>query len=222
MYKWQFLPSSTKCDDIKLAVVSLPVKIPNGKIIHSTHTGLIPNDSIPLAARHAHLFKELDQALISIGVFCDNRCMALFDDTQVVIFNKETKEILMRVPRNTLTGLYMLDLVQKIKQSKIMTELEIPDTYFANHVYECRTKQNLAIYYHLTLFSPPVSTWLKVIKTNYFSTWPGLTADLVPRYLPSESLDSGKMDSITSGSGSTWGTEIKLVDCQVFVNRVPL
>ena len=85
-----FSPSSTKCDNIKLAVVSLPVKIPNGTIIHSTHTGLIPNDSIPLAARRAHLFKELDQALISIGVFCDNGCMELFDDAQVVIFNKET------------------------------------------------------------------------------------------------------------------------------------
>ena len=76
----------------------------------------------------------------------------IFDDAQVVIFNKETKEVLMRDPRNTLTGLYMLDLEQKIKQPKIMTELEIPDTYLANHVYECRSKQNLAINYHLTLF----------------------------------------------------------------------
>ena len=100
-----FFPSSTKCDDIKLVVVSLPVKMPNGKIIHSTHTGLIPNDSIPLAALHTHLFKELDHDQISIGVFCDNGCMALFDDTQVAIFNKETKGILMRGPRNTLTGL---------------------------------------------------------------------------------------------------------------------
>ena len=146
------IPLSTKCDEIKLAVVSLPVKIPNGTIIHSIHTGLIPNDSILLAARCAHLFKELDQALISIGVFCDNVCMTLFDDTQVVIFKKETKEILMRGPRNKITDLYILDLEQKKKQPNIMTKPEIPDTYFANHVYECRSKQNLTIYYHLTLF----------------------------------------------------------------------
>ena len=102
--------------------------MPNGTIIHSTHTGLIPNDSIPLADRRAHLFKELYQALISIGVSCENGCMALFDEAQVVIFNKETKEIFMRGSRNTVTGLYMLDLEQEIKQPKIMTELEIPDT----------------------------------------------------------------------------------------------
>ena len=159
-----FFPSSTKFDDIKLSVVSLPVKITNGTIIHSTHTGLISNDSIPLAAIRAHLFKELYQDLISIGFFCYNGCMALFDDTQVVISNKETKEILMKGPRNTLTGLYMLDLEQKIKQPKIMTELEIPDTFFSNHVYKWRSKQNLDIYYHLTLFSPPVSIWVKAIK----------------------------------------------------------
>ena len=84
--------------------------MPNGTIIHSTHTGLILNDFILLSARRAHLFKELYQALISIRVFGDNECMDLFVDTQVVIFNKETKEILMRGPRNTLTGFYMLDL----------------------------------------------------------------------------------------------------------------
>ena len=60
----------------------------------------------------------------------------MFDDTEVVIFNKETKEILMRGLRNKRTGLYVLDLEKKIKQPKIMTELEISDTFFANHVYE--------------------------------------------------------------------------------------
>ena len=62
--------------------------------------------------------------------------MELFDETQVVIFNKDTKEILMRGPSNKLTGLYMLDLEQNKKQPNIMIELDIPDTYFDNHVYE--------------------------------------------------------------------------------------
>ena len=96
-----FSPLSTKCDEIKLAVVSLPFKMPNGAIIRSTHTGLIPNDSIPLASRRVYLFKELDQALISIGVFCDNGCMALFDETQVVIFNKKSKKIDKRSQKYT-------------------------------------------------------------------------------------------------------------------------
>ena len=44
----------------------------------------------------------------------------------------------MRVPRNKLTVLYTLDLEQKKKQPKIMTELEITDNYFANHIYKYR------------------------------------------------------------------------------------
>ena len=85
-----------------------------------------------------------------------------------------------------------------------MTELEIPDTYFANHVYECISKQNLAIYYHLTLFSPPVSTWVKSIKKNCFSTWLGLTSDLVLRYLPkSEFTCYGHLRQSYKGARST-------------------
>ena len=85
-----------------------------------------------------------------------------------------------------------------------MTELEIPDTLFANHVYECRSKQNLAIYYHLTLFSPLVSTWVKAIKYNYFYTWPGLTAELVLRYLPkSEYTSYGHLRQRYKGTRST-------------------
>ena len=110
----------------------------------------------------------------------------------------------MRGTRNTITGLYMLDLEQEIKQPKIMTELEIPDTFFSNHVYKCISKQNLAVYYHLTLFSPPVSTWVQSIKKNYFSTWPGLTADLVLRYLPKlEYTSYGHLRQHYKGTRST-------------------
>ena len=90
----------------------------------------------------------------------------------------------MKGLRDLITGLYMLNFHQEQEATKNMTELEIPDTHFANHVYDCKSKQNLAIYFRLTLFSPPVSTWVKAIKFNYFSTWPGLTADLILRYLP--------------------------------------
>ena len=37
-----------------------------------------------------------------------------------------------------------------------------------------------------------------------------------------ELLDSGEMDATSSGSGSIWGTETKLVDCRVLVDRAPL
>ena len=85
-----------------------------------------------------------------------------------------------------------------------MTELEIPDTFFANHVYECRSKQNLDIYYHLTLFSPPVSTWVKATKKNYFSTCPGLTEDLVLRYVPKSEFNSyGHLRQLYKGACST-------------------
>ena len=32
--------------------------------------------------------------------------------------------------------------------------------------------------------SPVVSTWIKAIDNNQFTTWPGLTAELVCKHLP--------------------------------------
>ena len=106
--------------------------------------------------------------------------------------------------RDSITGLYILDFHQDQEATKNMTELEIPDTPFANHVYDCKSKQNLAIYFHLTLFSPPVSTWVKAIKLYFFSILPGLTADLILRYLSkSEFTSYGHLCQAYKGVRST-------------------
>ena len=41
----------------------------------------------------------------------------------------------------------------------------------------------LVQYEHATCFSPVKSTFVKAIKNNFFSTWPGLTQELVKKYL---------------------------------------
>ena len=44
---------------------------------------------------------------------------------------------------------------------------------------------DLVRYLHATCFSPVSSTWQQAIKRNHFCTWPGLTAKLVAKHLPS-------------------------------------
>ena len=46
------------------------------------------------------------------------------------------------------------------------------------------TKRDLVQYMHREYFIPVVSTFTKVIDTGYFSTWPGLTYELVRKHLP--------------------------------------
>ena len=45
--------------------------------------------------------------------------------------------------------------------------------------------RDLVRYLHATCFSPVSSTWVQAIKRNHFCTWPGLTAKLVAKHLPS-------------------------------------
>ena len=47
-----------------------------------------------------------------------------------------------------------------------------------------QTHQDLVQYLHGACFSPVKSTWIKAIRNNNFTTWPGLTESLVNQHLP--------------------------------------
>ena len=53
------------------------------------------------------------------------------------------------------------------------------------------TKPDLAMYYHRANFSPVPTTFITAINNGNFSTWPGLTAELISKHLP-KSLTTAK------------------------------
>lgn len=53
----------------------------------------------------------------------------------------------------------------------------------ANNIYELQTKHDIVTYLHQACCSPITSTWLKAIEAGHFTTWPGLTVDLVQKHL---------------------------------------
>eukprot|EP00978_Attheya_sp_CCMP212_P032292 scaffold125437_cov29-Attheya_sp.AAC.1 len=64
-----------------------------------------------------------------------------------------------------------------------------PPIAHINNVLADATKPELAKYYHAACFSPVKSTWVKAIKKGSFKSWPGLTEELVNKYLP-ESMNT--------------------------------
>ena len=46
------------------------------------------------------------------------------------------------------------------------------------------TKPDLAMYYHRAAFSLIPTTFISAINNGNFSTWPGLTSDLISKHLP--------------------------------------
>ena len=156
--------------------------MPDRHIIYSSHTALLPQDTLPIEARHAHIFPDLkNKALFSIGMFCDNRCLALFYDKKLHIFNKKNNTHIMHGTRNNQSSLYMVPLTPK--QNENMTEFKIPERHFAGSLYQSKSKSDLCTFLHLELWSPCTSTLISAIKNYFCSTWPGLTEKLVQKFL---------------------------------------
>ena len=54
------------------------------------------------------------------------------------------------------------------------------------------TNPDLAMYYHSTVFCPVPSIFITAINNVNFSTWPGLTSELIAKHLP-KSLATAKV-----------------------------
>ena len=56
--------------------------------------------------------------------------------------------------------------------------------HLSNSAFAMKTKPDLAVYYHRAAFCPVPSTFISAINAGNFSSWPGLTADLISKHLP--------------------------------------
>ena len=176
-----YITPTTPCTNKQTATQTITTKITNGQIIKLSHIALLPQHNLPDKARQAHIFPGLQKPLISIGTLCDNNCIPVFDEKRVTIYKKSKRQIFMqghRYPNNTL---YMINMAAPLGSMK---EQHIPDTLRANHLYEKKSKQEPTLFYHAACFSPTKRTFVDAIKRNAFASWPGLTVELVNKYLP--------------------------------------
>ena len=169
-----FLKSNSPCVNKIIATNPLGICIPDGHIIYYYHTALLPQDTLPIKARHAHVSPDLkNKALVSIGMFCENGCITIFDNKKVHTINRNTNKHIMHGTCDNQTSLYMVPI--KPKQNENIMEVNIPERHFAGSLYESKSKADLCTFLHLALWSPCTSTLISAIKNNFLSTWPGLT-----------------------------------------------
>ena len=135
-------------------------------------------------------------------MFCDNGCLALFDDEKVYITDKITNKNIMHGTREDKSSLYMVPITPE--QNENMTECKIPESNFAGSLYEAKSKTDLCTFLHLAMCSPCTSTFITAIKNNFLFTWPGLTKQLVLKFLPkSEATAKGHIRKSFKGKQST-------------------
>ena len=122
----------------------------------------------------------LNKSLLSIGTLCDHGCEATFNNKYVLILNKWSGKVIMKGTRDPRSNLYMISLTQ---QNKLMTESTTPDEYVLGIAYECKSKSTLVDYHHASCCIPTQSGCGNAITKNFFTSWPGLSFDLVQKYL---------------------------------------
>ena len=140
-----YITTTTPCLDKRIATNPIPIKMPNGEIITSTHIALLPQNNLPENARKAHHFPSLQKPPISIGTLCANNCIAVFDAKRVTIYDQMKRNIIMQGHRDPITTLYMINMTAPLKS---ITEQNIPEAFSANHIYETKSKQDLILFYH--------------------------------------------------------------------------
>ena len=122
------------------------------------------------SANESHHFPNLHTSLVSVGQLCDNGCEAIFTKDKAII--TKANDIILEAPRNPNTGLWHYQPSNH------------PMHHQCNFIQDQHTNLSLVEYYHATAGYPVPATWLKAITKGHYMTWPGLTHQLVSKYLP--------------------------------------
>ena len=139
-------------------------QLPNNQVVQATHTGYLPiHKEITHKGSEVLIFPHLtNESLISVGQLCDDGCIVFFTKNDFAVL--KNNRLLFKGLRNKQDGLWDFN------------STSLPKTpHQVNYIIKKNaTQQQLAQYYHATLFSPVVSTLETAIKKGNLITWPGI------------------------------------------------
>jgi hypothetical protein len=174
--------------------------MPNGSGIASSHTCDLDITALPANARAGHILPGLaSHSLLSMSKLCDNGCTVIFDNKRCRV--QQNDATILEGPRDPTTKLWLLPLCPNPRP---IEPNHAPAQHYGNALYQTSSKPDLIQYLHAACYSPSTTTWLRAIANNHFTTWPGLTARAVKRYLPpSMATAKGHMDKHRKNHRST-------------------
>ena len=161
-----FLRDDSPAVNKNYAAPTITVGTPNGATIVSSCSANLTDTTLPTKARQTHMFPGLTyRSLLAVGQFCDSGYVCRFDDKKVEMQHPTAPTITGL--RDPSSGMYLANLNQLTAPSPLPAT---PAHQAANHVYDMRTKVDLAKYLHLCAWSPVPDTWIKSIENNFFTT----------------------------------------------------
>jgi len=189
--------------NIRPTASPIPVVLPDGSTIHSTHDCDLIAPFLPLAARKAHIFPTLTTTLISISMMCDAGCIATFTSSHVTVTLHG--QAVLQGPRDPTTGLWTLTMPTAPHSALTCSHPpSLPSPARALAAQFSATPAELVAFAHAALFSPVLSTLCLALDNNYIHGFPGLTSALVRKYPPqSAAMIKGHLDQSRKNQRST-------------------
>jgi hypothetical protein len=164
---------------------AVTVSLPDGSTVTSTHTATLDLPSLPQGpARTVHLFPSFTGSLLSMSVFCDAGLSVQFDSDQVTVRAPHGPPVLQgtRCPRTRLWFVNLPVTPPPTVSTAAITPLLAPvgdpwydiphGPWLPNGSPPCSssyasaaplaplTGERTVMWYHATMGSPYVSTWL--------------------------------------------------------------
>ncbi len=141
--------------------------------LQATSTTQLPFKQLSTKAREANIIPGLTKSLLSMNKMVENGYTTIFrpGNKGVVIHKEGTLTITMSKP----------PVLQRCKKrgAKLWTistqEME-PEHKGVANVYSLPSTSQPIKYLHAAAGYPVEDTWIKVIKSGIYTTWPGLTA----------------------------------------------
>ena len=148
---------------------------------------------------HVYEDKDLQRPLLSVGKACDAGCKVLFEHDRCVFY--KNGQLLLQGNRDQHTGLY---LIPHHSANGIPPPKRDDTLHQALNAYQDQPVPQLMQFLHASAGFPPKPTWIQAINQGYYTSWPGLTASRVRKYLPeSEETALGHLKQTKQGIRST-------------------
>ena len=197
------LPDSDVLLNITPTNTGIVVSLPNGDLIRSTHTATLNLPSIPMSARAAHIFPGLTGSLLSIGLLTDAGLTAVYTADAVVITDQKGIPVLSG-KRSPTTRLWMIDLPGPSVVSPPDTDTTDEVVHYTAAVIRHENDSHLVNFYHTTLGSPAISTFIGAASRGYLTCFPQLTVQKIRRNKPHTVATSmGHLDQTRKNYKST-------------------
>jgi len=167
---------------------SVAVIVPNGNIMTSESTTNLPIPHLPASATISHGFKSLASgSLLSVGQICNHNYTAIFTNKSVHMY--KTPDITIKPLNSPIFSGTRDAPTQPLYNIKLPISLTTPEKLnllkleSLNAVKLPYLHDRIA-FYHATLFSPVISTWINATDAEYLRTFPELTSKQIRSYRP--------------------------------------